>query len=857
MKLLFSSLTQLCIYFAALIALLINLNPGSRLGISPTKTLALVGGNITIDGGIIFPNNLRQLGATFELGGLTEAGTVDISASGSLNFPDNVARGDVSLINGSFINAFSEGGGEVLINARNFNLNSNARIINGLLPATSDSATTQSGDVVINATEDVVIDGADSELVTISNDVVTTGVGQAGQIAISGRNISLINGGTISSIVSNTPDGRSSDVTLTAREDITFRGTDGFSSSGISSIVFADRSNGGEIDITANNFTIESGASIDTSAIGTGNSSNINISVNDTVSIDGRSSRIKTSLGAISAELQGTGNSGNIALQTTNLFVSNDGRIVTNISGQGEGGNIVIDADDVSIDGGNSEISSATNFNLSNEEGDRNDAGNITIAINSLSVTNGAELSTSSNSIGDGGDISITARDSVLVSGTPESGFGLPSNINSDAGRSIPLDVVGNSGDIEIITPRLIVSDEAFISASTLAEGNAGDLTILASESVEVSNDAVIQAEVFEGATGNGGDLDITTANLTVSNGAQISASTRSNGDAGNLTIKASDSISIMGGTETGPSALLATALVESGNSGELSILTQDLTISDDAVVSVGNFPALAGRRDPGTGEPGNLNIQATSINLEGGSIEAATQSPFGEGANINLQVAEDITLRSNGLISAEAVNEGNGGNLNIDTNLIIAFPDGNNDIIASAEQGQGGNININAEGVLGIQERPQSNSTNDIDASSEVLGFDGNINIETLDFNPLQGMIEIVTRIVESEQTASQACRASREEIAEKGNGFTIKGKGGIVPAPDLPLSSLNVLIDGDSTSIASETQAKSVSTSYGDIVPARGVEVTEDGQVILTAYAVDNKQHGNNGSRNCGVLY
>jgi len=147
------------------------------------------------------------------------------------------------------------------------------------------------------------------------------------------------------------------------------------------------------------------------------------------------------------------------------------------------------------------------------------------------------------------------------------------------------------------------------------------------------------------------------------------------------------------------------------------------------------------------------------------------------------------------------------------------------------------------------------SNSTNDINASSELLGFDGSINIETLDFNPLQGIIEIVTGIVEPEETTAQACHANREEIAKQGNVLTVKGQGGITPAPDLPLNSQNALIDGKINAPVSEVQ--SVSTSLGNIIPARGVRVAKNGQVRLTAHTVNNKQRGYQGSRNCGVLY
>lgn len=41
----------------------------------------------------------------------------------------------------------------------------------------------------------------------------------------------------------------------------------------------------------------------------------------------------------------------------------------------------------------------------------------------------------------------------------------------------------------------------------------------------------------------------------------------------------------------------------------------------------------------------------------------------------IDLQVAENIILRNNSFISAQARNNADGGNLNIDSRFTIAFP--------------------------------------------------------------------------------------------------------------------------------------------------------------------------------------
>ena len=815
------------------------------LGVSSEKTLALVGGNVSFDGGAAgfdFVNNSSS-GAIVELGGLTAAGTVEIGENGRLGFPANTARGDVSLSNGSILNVISPSDGAVFINAKNFEMTTDSLILNATL-AESDSTIVRSGDIVINATEDVLIDGSNSSQVSIGNNVFTSSPGEAGKIEISAKNISLVNGGFITSLVANTNQGRSSDVTLTARENITLQGINNFLQSGVSNqIIRGAEGNGGEINIAAQNLTISEGAAISSTVTGVGNSSNINIDVKDTVAIDAGSEFFTQSQNDVGTSIgfSGEGNSGNINLKTRELSLINGGNIASETFGEGISGNIDITAETIFIDGELSEITSETSTDLidfSNDETTQSSGGNLNIITDSLSITNGGELSASTYSIGDAGNIKIVARDSILVDGKPEGQFEEPSIIKSDVQSVFLSDIIGNSGNIEIDTPKLSVTNGAIISASTFSDGNAGNLIIRTSDSLEVSNNAVIQAEVFQGAEGTGGNLTIETAKLSVSEGAQISASTRGNGNAGNLTIRATDSVEITGETETGKSGLLATALLTDGTGGELKIFTQDLNVTDGAIISVGNFPTLEGLVEPGTGEPGNLEIQANSITLDNkASISAATQSLTGSGANITL-LANNIFLRDNSLISARAFQDANGGNLTIDTDFIVAFPNGNSDIVANAQQGNGGNINITAESLFGIAQRPLNPITNDINASSD-FGLDGSISINIPDVNALQRDTELPRNLVETEETVAQACRSDR--VSGKVNGLNIKGKGGVPPEPTAPMDSDAILVDGEIINLHPQIQSqniKPIATSIGNIYPAKGVITTELGETILTAY-------------------
>jgi large exoprotein involved in heme utilization and adhesion len=204
-------------------------------------------------------------------------------------------------------------------------------------------------------------------------------------------------------------------------------------------------------------------------------------------------------------------------------------------------------------------------------------------------------------------------------------------------------------------------------------------------------------------------------------------------------------------------------------------------------------------------------------------------------------------------------------------------------DIRANAQQGQGGIITINTESLLGIQERKLNPQTNDINASSDILGLDGTVNINTPDINPVQGATELPSNVIEAEQTTEQACQANREAAAR--NNLIINGKGGIPPTPDLPLTSQNIIVIGqytDDTYITPQpvktsqvpltsqntiaigqytddtyTTPEPVKTSQGMIQPARGIKVTEDGGVILTAYPTNNAgERIPEGRVNCGQI-
>ena len=850
-------------------------NPGdissnqSSLQVNNGQNLFLLGGNLNFDGATISAS-----GGRIELGGLTEPGIVNINDDGSLSFPEAVARGDVSLANSAQIFVAGEEGGSIGINAQNLSIASGSILFAGI-NVDSGFPDAQAGDIVIDLTEDLVIDGLGSENVTnIAN--ANFGTGNAGNIEVAARNVRFNNGGNIT--LANTGAGNIGDVTITATEDISFDGISDLSISGVFSFVDEQATGStGEINLTAQNLNLTNGGSISSGVSGSGDGGNINLNIADTIRVDGfgllvEADGTQTEIPSeIVSSVSGSGDSGNINIETQNLSLSREGFISVSNTGQGNAGNININVDSLSItgrgingningtgNGGNITIDARENISIDGSNSDRSftgiladinsdgvgEAGNIEINTARLSV-NDAFISADVLGSGNGGSIAISATDSLELSNT-----GL---IQADIFEG----ATGNGGNLNIETRQLTLNSGSDISADILegATGNGGEIIISTTNSLELSDSSFISADVTSG-TGNGGNINIETGQLTLNSASRISATTFSDGIAGTVTIRANESINLSGTSESFRGGILANALEGSGNGGNVDLVTGELTISDEAIITASNFSSrgvASGGAAPGTGEPGNINIIADSLSLaSAGRIEARTQAETGEGANINLEIADSIFLRGNSFISAEALNNANGGNLNIDTNFIVAFPNGNNDIIASAEQGNGGNININAESLFGIGEGNQRDSRNDIDASSE-FNLNGNVTIDTLDIDPIQGATELPSNVIVPEQTVAQACTANNGTTAM--SSLTINGKGGIPAAPDLPLNSQNIAIESSSSNSNVSASPQPITTSQGKIQPARGIKVTESGEVVLTAYRTDNwGERVPQGARNCG---
>jgi filamentous hemagglutinin family protein len=81
----------------------------SGLEVKPEKNITLVGGNVDLESG-----KLTAPSGSVNLGGSIAAGTIGINDDASLNFPEGVARSNVSLSNTAFVAVGGDRGGSIV-----------------------------------------------------------------------------------------------------------------------------------------------------------------------------------------------------------------------------------------------------------------------------------------------------------------------------------------------------------------------------------------------------------------------------------------------------------------------------------------------------------------------------------------------------------------------------------------------------------------------------------------------------------------------------------------------------------------------------------------------------------------------
>lgn len=345
------------------------------------------------------------------------------------------------------------------------------------------------------------------------------------------------------------------------------------------------------------------------------------------------------------------------------------------------------------------------------------------------------------------------------------------------------------SGDVQVQGRKVILVDESLIRSINLGTEPGGNLTVAASESVElIGKESGLSSSTV--AAGKAGDITIKTDRLLLGDRAFVSTETLplAAGRGGNLTVVASE-------VELENYSLISTSTQGPANAGDIVINTGRLLLRDGAETAVSSL---------GTGDAGNLGVRAQFVFLDNqGKLLATSESGKG-GGNIALDKLNLLLLNDKSEISTNADGSGDGGNITINTDLLVALE--NSDITANAIQGMGGNVRITTQGIFGTQARERRTSESDITASSE-LGIDGVVEINTPDVDPDEQAVNLPEEVVDVSGLVAQSCPAGGGAVARGLSEFVVTGRGGLPPTPGEALKSDMVLVD-PGTPIVSSTE-------------------------------------------------
>ncbi|MBW4509561.1 MAG: filamentous hemagglutinin N-terminal domain-containing protein [Scytonematopsis contorta HA4267-MV1] len=241
----------------------------------------------------------------------------------------------------------------------------------------------------------------------------------------------------------------------------------------------------------------------------------------------------------------------------------------------------------------------------------------------------------------------------------------------------------GNGGSIAIHARNLQMTNRSQILAGIekglgSEKSVGGNIDINTTGKINLQQASEILNNMQEFALGKGGDVNIKTDTLRLTEGSRISAITYGAGQGGNLIVNATSSVELIGNRVDNWeffSGLFAEQVTQGsagkGNAGNITINTPLLRVLDGAYVSASTF---------GAGRAGDLNIDTGNGRIE--IIGVANSAPAVSASSITAQTYQTAT--------------GNAGHLTINTGELIA-QDGGQVRGATFGAGQGGNLTINA----------------------------------------------------------------------------------------------------------------------------------------------------------------
>ena len=486
----------------------------SGLQVRPAQTLALVGGHLNFEGGVVLANSGR-----IELGS-ADSGVVrldPITQGWELGYDEVQSFRDIRLSQRSLADTSGFlGSGSIRLQGRNLSLSDGSVV---LVQNVGEQA---SGNIRINASESVQIGGLRPEFgITSSLVNETLGSGAAGDIEIFTRQLTLQDGGILGARTFS--EASSGNIVANASESIEIIGFFFPIPTVRTAFIAATFGVGdiGEIRVSTERLSLSNGGLISSSTFGTGDAGDITIEATESIEILG-ATPVTNQATVVSAAAFNRGDGGKIEINTPQLRLLDGGAVSPAAFASGAAGSVTLNVSEfLEVRGRVRGTEIPTQVRSSADVPDpalqrafqlppipNAISGDVTINTPQLHVTDGASISVRNVGSNNAGDLQINAESVFL----------------DRQGTIAASTASGEGGNIDLrVRDSLQLRRQSSIEAEAGGIGNGGNV-ILDSDTIALVENSSINANAIEGA---GGNIQITTQGLFISPDSSITASSQ------------------------------------------------------------------------------------------------------------------------------------------------------------------------------------------------------------------------------------------------------------------------------------------------------------------------------------------
>ncbi|MEA5575683.1 filamentous hemagglutinin N-terminal domain-containing protein [Anabaena sp. UHCC 0451] len=574
------------------------------------------GGNITLTAGGNIHSKLLDSTSSSYLGTVGNGGDITLNALG------NIHTEFISSFSNSYLGT-SQNGGNIILNA-------GGNILTELLDSGSRGG--NGGNIHLNAGGNIETKNIFSNSVGIFSGVGSSTGGNAGFININaGGNIKTENIFSVT-LYTNGNFGNGGDITLISGGNIETKKINSDSSDSGD----GNTGNGG-------NITLISGRDIKTTSLNSVSSA-VNGNTGNGGNITLKSGGDIETIGLDSYTFSATGNTGNAGDITLELSTGKISIPYFNSSTEGKGGNggtITISADELNLN--NTIIKSDATVN----------GGKIALQAPTIKLAN-TDISSTSFGNGNSGEIFLISAgdifldDSRLFTTLEPGSTGMGSDIQIQA-RNLNLTNFslidtgtyssGNAGNVNIKAEDISLEAGSSIRSLTTGKGNAGNIVLDVNRAISLKNVSSISTAATATASGNSGDINVSSHRLSLGEGSQLQALTQGTGKSGDIALNITDEVEVSGISADGLLSGIFTSSegINSGIGGKIEVDTNKLSLRNGGVFSAQTFSQSDG---------GNIIINANTVNLINGGQLLTSTFGAGKAGEINVNATNSINIK-------------------------------------------------------------------------------------------------------------------------------------------------------------------------------------------------------------------